>query len=159
MISLIIWYSVEDILCREERVDSIDISTKVVNRDDMYLGEDYVEEGEEGSKSVIANVVYRNGLKVDEEIIEQDIIKDSVDKVVYGELGDPIKEDVVFLRMPTRGGYVTSNFGPRWGSTHSGMDIAGEIGDPVYSALDGKLRNAGMMVAMEIRYCYNMKMG
>ena len=39
-----------DILCREERVDSIDISTKVVNRDDMYLGEGYVEEGEEGSK-------------------------------------------------------------------------------------------------------------
>lgn len=42
--------------------------------------------------------------------------------------------------MPTRGGYVTSNFGPRWGSTHSGMDIAGEMGDPVYSALDGKVK-------------------
>ena len=48
----------------------------------MYLGEGYVEEGEEGSKSVIANVVYRNGLKVNEEIIEQDIIKESIDKVV-----------------------------------------------------------------------------
>ena len=129
-----------DILCREERVDSIDISTKVVNRDDMYLGEGYVEEGEEGSKSVIANVVYRNGLKVNEEIIEQDIIKESIDKVVYRGTKSPIKEDVAFLRMPTRGGYVTSNFGPRWGSTHSGMDIAGEMGDPVYSALDGKVK-------------------
>lgn len=129
-----------DILCREERVDSIDISTKVVNRDDMYLGEGYVEEGEEGSKSVIANVVYRNGLKINEEIIEQDIIKESIDKVIYRGTKRPIKEDVAFLRMPTRGGYVTSNFGPRWGNTHSGMDIAGKIGDPVYSALDGKVK-------------------
>ena len=129
-----------DILCREERVDSIDISTKVVNRDDMYLGEGYVEEGEEGSKSVIANVVYRNGLKINEEIIEQDIIKESIDKVIYRGTKRPIKEDVAFLRMPTRGRYVTSNFAPRWGNTHSGMDIAGEIGDPVYSALDGKVK-------------------
>lgn len=129
-----------DILCREERVDSIDVSTKVVNRDDMYLGEVYVEEGEEGIKSVVSNVVYRNGLKVNEEIIEQDIIKYSIDKVVYKGTKSPIKEDVAFLRMPTRGGYVTSNFGPRWGSTHSGMDIAGEIGDPVCSALDGKVK-------------------
>lgn len=129
-----------DILCREERVDSIDVSTKVVNRDDMYLGEVYVEEGEEGIKSVVSNVVYRNGLKVNEEIIEQDIIKYSIDKVVYKGTKSPIKEDVAFLRMPTRGGYVTSNFGPRWGSTHSGMDIAGEIGDPVCSAFDGKVK-------------------
>ena len=129
-----------DILCREERVDSIDVSTKVVNRDDMYLGEVYVEEGEEGIKSVVSNVVYRNGLKVNEEIIEQDIIKYSIDKVVYKGTKSPIKEDVAFLRMPTRGGYVTSNFGPRWGSTHSGMDIAGEMEIQFVQLLMEKLR-------------------
>ena len=34
-------------------------------------------------------------------------------------------------------GTVTSNFGPRWGTTHYGLDIANRIGTPIRSVMDG----------------------
>ncbi len=43
---------------------------------------------------------------------------------------------------PTRG-VVTSNFGPRWGAMHDGLDIANRIGTPVVSVMDGVVAEAG----------------
>lgn len=46
-------------------------------------------------------------------------------------------------------GVITSGFGPRWGSTHEGVDIAGPRGTPVYAAA------AGVVTAAECtsEYC------
>lgn len=41
------------------------------------------------------------------------------------------------------GGTVTSNFGSRWGSQHSGVDIAAPIGTPVLSPVGGTVVEAG----------------
>lgn len=40
-------------------------------------------------------------------------------------------------------GAVTSGYGPRWGTTHMGMDFAGVIGTPVLAAADGTVAEAG----------------
>ncbi|WP_231648620.1 M23 family metallopeptidase [Saccharothrix sp. NRRL B-16348] len=40
-------------------------------------------------------------------------------------------------------GVITSNYGPRWGTTHYGLDIANRIGTPIYAATDGVVREAG----------------
>lgn len=40
------------------------------------------------------------------------------------------------LVWPTSGG-VSSGFGPRWGRTHTGVDIPGSYGQPIYAAADG----------------------
>lgn len=40
-------------------------------------------------------------------------------------------------------GTVTSNYGPRWGSTHYGLDIANTIGTPIVSVTDGEVIEAG----------------
>lgn len=37
----------------------------------------------------------------------------------------------------------TSGFGPRWGTEHQGIDLAGAIGTPIYASADGVVRNAG----------------
>ena len=40
-------------------------------------------------------------------------------------------------------GTVTSAYGPRWGSTHYGLDIANTIGTPIVSVTDGVVIEAG----------------
>lgn len=43
---------------------------------------------------------------------------------------------------PTQG-TITSNYGPRWGTTHYGLDIANRIGTPIRSVTDGVVVEAG----------------
>ncbi|WP_256335252.1 M23 family metallopeptidase [Lentzea albidocapillata] len=43
---------------------------------------------------------------------------------------------------PTQG-TITSNYGPRWGTTHYGLDIANRIGTPIRSVMDGVVTDAG----------------
>ena len=43
---------------------------------------------------------------------------------------------------PTQG-TITSNYGPRWGTTHYGLDIANRIGTPIRSVMDGVVLEAG----------------
>ena len=38
--------------------------------------------------------------------------------------------------------HITSNYGPRWGSMHHGIDVALQVGDTVCAAFDGKVRYA-----------------
>lgn len=128
------------ILCREKRLDKVAPSTVIKRRDDMYIGESISEDGVEGSKEVISDVFYKNGVKQHEKIIEEKVLTDSVDSIIYRGIKNPIMDEVAFLGSPTRGGYITSNFGPRWGSKHYGMDISGNIGDPVYAAIDGEIK-------------------
>ncbi|MGH3872442.1 MAG: M23 family metallopeptidase [Pseudonocardiaceae bacterium] len=40
-------------------------------------------------------------------------------------------------------GVITSSFGPRWGTTHYGLDIANDIGTPVFSVMDGTVVESG----------------
>ena len=40
-------------------------------------------------------------------------------------------------------GTFTSGYGQRWGTLHAGIDIAGPIGTPIYSVMDGIVINSG----------------
>lgn len=45
-----------------------------------------------------------------------------------------------FWNLPTADIKVTSQFGPRWGRWHEGMDLDCNTGDPIYSTYDGIVR-------------------
>ncbi|MGG7179231.1 peptidoglycan DD-metalloendopeptidase family protein [Clostridium paraputrificum] len=126
-----------NIKCKENRVEEIAPNTKIISESDMYIGESKTEEGEVGSKEVLAEVTYKNGLKIGENVLHENVIENSKDNIIYKGSKNPIEDGFAFLEHPTRGGYITSNFGKRWGRNHNGLDIAHKIGDPVYSALDG----------------------
>jgi murein DD-endopeptidase MepM/ murein hydrolase activator NlpD len=44
---------------------------------------------------------------------------------------------------PLEAGIVSSEFGPRWGKFHSGIDIAADVGEPVLAAVPGTVIYAG----------------
>ena len=45
--------------------------------------------------------------------------------------------------MKTSEAQLTSPFGPRWGTNHNGIDLAGPLGTPIYAYADGIVSQAG----------------
>ena len=58
----------------------------------------------------------------------------------YGVLPDTFKIDLRGFCMPTTSRKLTSNFGPRWGRQHKGLDIKVYVGDTIRAAFSGKVR-------------------
>ncbi|GGK08338.1 hypothetical protein GCM10010123_42860 [Pilimelia anulata] len=44
--------------------------------------------------------------------------------------------------LPVRGANVSSEFGPRWGTEHEGMDFAAGMGTPIHAAKAGVVKKA-----------------
>jgi murein DD-endopeptidase MepM/ murein hydrolase activator NlpD len=47
------------------------------------------------------------------------------------------------MRWPLDAYIVSSEFGERWGKTHKGMDMAADVGEPVFAIADGEVIYAG----------------
>ena len=56
------------------------------------------------------------------------------------QLPDEYKIDLRDFCMPTPSRVITSNFGPRWGRQHKGLDIKVYVGDTIRAAFSGKVR-------------------
>ena len=59
---------------------------------------------------------------------------------VSGRVPANYKIDLSNFCMPTTSRLITSNYGPRWGRQHAGLDIKVYIGDTIRAAFDGKVR-------------------
>ena len=57
-----------------------------------------------------------------------------------GDLPETFKIDLRGFHMPTPSRLITSNYGPRWGRVHKGLDIKVYIGDTIRAAFSGKVR-------------------
>jgi len=47
------------------------------------------------------------------------------------------------MRWPVEAGVISSEYGARWGKMHKGIDIAADVGEPVYAVADGDVIYAG----------------
>lgn len=100
--------------------------------------------GQNGLREVAYQIVYKNGTAVSKQVLQEKMLKAAKDQVVVkgsryvvatrsgrGKVSWPIS------------GRITSSYGRRWGSMHTGIDIDGYTGEPVGAAAAGVVISAG----------------
>lgn len=111
----------------------------------LYKGEFKTKtNGVQGEREVIAEIYKENGIEVGRIVKSETVLSEPSVKVMYRGTKDPPprKGTGVFSRPVTRG-YVTSEFGWRWGRRHNGIDIGIPIGTDVKAADGGVVIFAG----------------
>lgn len=110
-----------------------------VNNDSWYTTTQVVQqEGTVGHREVVAVVSSRNGKEVEREIIHENILTESLPKIV--ERGTMTPPNYI---KPISGGTLTSYFGPRWGRLHAGVDWGISTGSTVVASSGGRVVSAG----------------
>lgn len=110
----------------------------------MYVNESKVlVKGVEGEKLVEYTFVKENGVIVEKAILGEELQKDPITKVILkGTKMVPSRGSGTF-NWPTYGGIITSDYGSRWGSFHTGIDISGVSDRTVKAADNGTVSFAG----------------
>lgn len=121
------------------------ISFKTVYESDNSLWrgqQSVIQQGQYGKREVIYRITRSNGRELNKEVLQETVLEEPVTRVVKqgtkmmvasrGAGGSGV------VGWPLRG-RITSPFGKYRGSwgTHDGLDIDGNIGDPVLAAEDG----------------------
>lgn len=123
--------------------------------DQLYEGETKVkQEGRDGLKEVTKKVVKENGQTMEETVVEETVLQEPEAEVTLSGTKEPPQEAEVVsaaaqakgggqLLTPVSGYRVTSGFGPRWGRTHQGVDLALPAGSRISAADHGTVIFSG----------------
>ena len=119
--------------------EKFELPVEYIYNDNEYTNyENVINEGKSGYRNVTAEITYKNGVEIEREILEENIITEAVAKVVeVGTLTPP-----TYVK-PIYGGYLSSNYGARWGTIHKGIDWACPIGTSVFASCGGTVVSAG----------------
>ncbi|WP_162991280.1 peptidoglycan DD-metalloendopeptidase family protein [Biomaibacter acetigenes] len=118
--------------------------TQVVKDDTMWKWDQKVKQpGENGTKEVAAQVVYKNGIKVGQEVLSEKVLKEPVTRIV----ARGTRAEVAFrgsgrFLWPSVG-KITSPFGRRGREFHTGIDVAADRGTPIRASNSGTVTFAG----------------
>ncbi|GEM05187.1 metalloendopeptidase [Halolactibacillus miurensis] len=117
---------VDVVVKQEKQVEEvIKFETIVEETDALYKGETRtITEGSDGAKDVTYDMELVNGKVTTKEVIESTVTKEVVNKTI--EKGTKVipSRGTGDFSWPAVGGYLSSSYGPRWGSFHKGIDIA-----------------------------------
>lgn len=150
------------VVTREKRdIETIECEDEYKPEPDMYVGKTEIEtEGEDGVRKITKKVVSENGRTVDEDIVEEETLKEPTNRIVltgtknydgYGGGNNVADEGVSFqegatyttLQNPVETICITSKFGPRWGRIHYGLDLGEATGSGIFAADGGVVYHAG----------------
>jgi murein DD-endopeptidase MepM/ murein hydrolase activator NlpD len=122
---------------------SIPFSTEVTYDSSMWpWQETVIQAGKSGQKEIVEEIQRENGQEVGRRRLSEKILSyPETRKVVKGNKQVP-EMGSGELAWPVQG-TITSNFGPRWGTYHRGVDIGAPAGTPVIAADSGMVVFAG----------------
>ncbi len=124
--------------------EAIPYTTQVVKDKSLLTSDQKVKQaGQNGAKEVVAEVVYKNGVKADQKELDSKVVKEPVAKII----AKGTKSQVAYrgsgrFAWPTAG-KITSSFGRRGREFHTGIDIAAEKGSPIRAANSGVVTFTG----------------
>ena len=126
---------------QEENIES----PVIVEEDNsIYMGEEVIVQGSDGTKEVYKEVVYDGLTKVEENILNENVLVEPIATVVHRGSKNPYYDGVSFLERPVDGGYISSYYGEdRVNSYHKGLDIAENLGEDIIASFEGKVIYAG----------------
>lgn len=128
----------------EKKKEEINYETEIVESDDLFKGDQKVkQQGSDGEKVVHYAVEIRNGKVTNRDVLEEEVTKEAVNKVIVKGTKVIPSRGTGNLSWPAVGGYISSHVGYRWGSYHKGIDIAGPSNRSILAADNGTIVFAG----------------
>ncbi|HHX24271.1 MAG TPA: peptidoglycan DD-metalloendopeptidase family protein [Thermoanaerobacterales bacterium] len=124
--------------------ESIPYKTETIRDDSLWTWDQVIKQpGEKGSKEIAAEVTFKNGIKVEETVLGEKVIKEPVNRIV----ARGTKAEVAFrgsgrFLWPIVG-QITSPYGWRGREFHAGIDICQSKGAPVRASNSGTVTFAG----------------
>ena len=126
--------------------EAIPYATKYTNSSELWAGQTQVKKaGENGLREVTYKVVSENGKQVEKQELNAVVLKEPSAKEVLRGTQQMVASrggGDGQLAWPLRGS-ITSRYGARGSGFHTGIDIGGSKGTPVYSAGNGRVIFAG----------------
>jgi len=131
---LSVWYKLRDSYEEEYKKE-----TQYIDNSSWYIGtEKVIQEGTTGKRHVVADILYRDGEEVEREILEEEIIAESLPRIIERGTSTP----PTYIK-PLVGGRFSSPFGSRWGRMHKGVDWACSVGTTIKASSGGTIASAG----------------
>ena len=125
--------------------------TIYIDNNSWYTNQTEVkQEATTGNRDVVAQVTYRNGKEVSQNIIQETVKIESKPAII--ERGTIVPPTYI---KPLYGGVFTSGFKYRWGRWHKGVDYACPVGTSVMASCGGTVSAAGW--SSGYGYCVRIK--
>ena len=128
-----------------KEIEKIAYETNKVEDKNTYKGVTIVvSDGEYGKKEVDYDVYRENGVVTKKVATAENILKNPVTKQVkVGTKQRPASAPTGKFMNPFAAGVVSSRYGSRSRGYHTGIDLAGRTGSPVYASDGGTVTFAG----------------
>ncbi len=124
--------------------EEIPYQTKTEDDANMWRGDTKVQQsGQKGERVVSYSITRENGRTVQRQIINENVTKEPVDRVVKRGTKVSASRGTGQLAWPAVGGYISSYKGMRWGRLHRGIDIARPTNRNILAADNGTVSFAG----------------
>ncbi|MFD2672181.1 peptidoglycan DD-metalloendopeptidase family protein [Marinicrinis sediminis] len=126
-----------------QEVQEIQYQTQYEYDDNMKMGKTkVVQQGKDGKKLMTFRLTSVNGNLMEEELVGEEILVESVPAVIVKGTKVIKGEGTGNFAWPVKGGTLTSSYGMRWGSMHKGIDMVSKD-KTILAADSGEVTFAG----------------